>query len=211
MNIEDFFPEIPKEKTKSNLEPWCQILYNLYHYHSIPKEKCRLFESMIPYLDFTESAETIYEKNKNRNDGLYVQVQGKLNNSEERILLSINCTDHTEYVDAYLNDYYNYYHVNEEEFNRRINRYKRVGSQKIYEMKLCIREKDDDLPADYITLYITSDGFIFTGGYSISYIEQVSIEKLGNQLSNYLIGLSKHCNNKLSEYGQRTLKKYNKN
>lgn len=208
MKIEDFFPEIPKQKPKSTLEPWCTMLYNLHHYSSISKEKCNLFESIVPYLDFTETAESIYERNKNRNDGLSVQIQGQLSNSTERILLSINCIDHTEYVDDYLTDYYNYYPISKEEFDRRINRYNRVGSQKIYEMKLCIREKDDDFSADYITLYVSSDGFIFVGDYSIRYIEQTSVEKIGNLLSKYLIGTNKYNSDKLSEYGQRSLKKY---
>lgn len=173
MRVEDFM------KPKINgrvVEDKYTFMYEIYSFESISWDKRELLESMYSYIsEFPLNAEVSHLTGDST-----ALIQSETDNGYRCLirfnLLSVDDWDNESHYGI---DHTQY--ISEEEYNRRLNKYRRVGSQYIGLINFTLLDsKFNSIPAQ---IYYSEDRRIFVSETIANLISQTDINELGSKLA----------------------------
>lgn len=152
------------------------FLYDIDYYRSISNAKKELFKSMHRYIDtFTQNAEVSHLTGDNT---AIIQSQ---TSEGYRCLIRFNLLSVEDYdYDSYFSPNNSQY-ITDEEFNRRLNKYSRVGSQ--YIANIVLTFKDRDLNNYPVQVFYSEDGHAFVDEVVADLISKTDEADLGRKLA----------------------------
>ena len=173
MRVEDFMQ--PKVNGRV-VEDKYTFMYEIYSFESISWDKRELLESMYNYVsEFSLNAEVSHLTGDRT-----ALIQSETDNGY-RCLVRFNLLSVEDWDDERHFGADNTQYISEEEYNRRLNKYRRVGSQYIGLITFTLQDSNfNSVPAQ---IYYSEDKRIFVSETIADLISKTDVNKLGSKLA----------------------------
>lgn len=167
MNLEDY---MNKEIEKKKIPHWAHFYYNLDTF-DIDSKKRELLDSFKKYINsFSYCADLDYYLS---NIKTFAQIKATNGDS---MVIKIDLMDKSYYDDG---EYMSSHSITEEEYLKRLNTYKRIGSQKIYWVYVIMPFTSNRS----VSLYYTFDGKFFIDNENLKDLNNANTEDFATDLA----------------------------